>query len=251
MTTASQTALKVIVERAARPVQATHERKKRMREELLSHVTEVFEEELAVSSNEAAAVAAAERRFGDPMVVAAELQRTVPVYDRPLFAIERITAERPGESVLRRAFRWAAFVGMANAVSIGLFALPVSLASDLQTDQLSVALWLLLAIACASFCLTFVFVLLANLLAKYFFEAKSRSIAFAGLSALLSMIVPCVVAVAIYLFFSGDLQTSVDMLSVSAAWLPVIPILLFVATGKFCQERAYRREWALLPLNGT
>ena len=41
------TQLKVIVERAVRPVRASTSRKRKMREELLAHVGGVFEEECA------------------------------------------------------------------------------------------------------------------------------------------------------------------------------------------------------------
>ena len=56
----------VLVERAVRPVLAGPARKLRMREELLAHLTGIYEEELARAGDEAAARAEAVRRFGDP-----------------------------------------------------------------------------------------------------------------------------------------------------------------------------------------
>ena len=50
------TRLKVLVERAVRPVRASASRKRLMREELLAHVTAVFEEELARLADEQAAL---------------------------------------------------------------------------------------------------------------------------------------------------------------------------------------------------
>ena len=48
------TKLKVLVERAVRPVRASVTRKRHMREELLAHVTAIFEEEFEKSGDEAA-----------------------------------------------------------------------------------------------------------------------------------------------------------------------------------------------------
>ena len=47
MNESTLTQLKIIVERAVRPVRASTSRKRKMREELLAHVSGVFEEEAA------------------------------------------------------------------------------------------------------------------------------------------------------------------------------------------------------------
>ena len=47
MNESTLTELKIIVERAVRPVRASTSRKRKMREELLAHVSGVFEEEEA------------------------------------------------------------------------------------------------------------------------------------------------------------------------------------------------------------
>ena len=47
MNESTLTQLKIIVERAVRPVRASTSRKRKMREELLAHVSGVFEEEFA------------------------------------------------------------------------------------------------------------------------------------------------------------------------------------------------------------
>jgi len=70
--------LRILVERAVRPVRATMVRKRRMREELLAHLTAIFEEEAARLGDEQAALERAAERFGDPAELAAELQQSAP-----------------------------------------------------------------------------------------------------------------------------------------------------------------------------
>jgi len=73
--------LKMIVERAVRPVRASTSRRRKMREEFLAHVTAVFAEESAKSGDERAALEQTEQRFGKPAQLANELQEAVPVSD--------------------------------------------------------------------------------------------------------------------------------------------------------------------------
>jgi ATP-dependent Clp protease ATP-binding subunit ClpC len=61
------TGLKIIVERAVRPVRAGIARKRKMREELLAHVVGVFEEEVARLGDERAALQQTALRFGNPL----------------------------------------------------------------------------------------------------------------------------------------------------------------------------------------
>ena len=97
------TQLKIIVERAVRPVQASVRHKRSLRQELLAHVSDVFEEELARLGDENAALKQASLRFGDPDGVKEQLQTSVPAADRFWSFFEG----RPDESVLRGALRFA------------------------------------------------------------------------------------------------------------------------------------------------
>ncbi len=86
-----------IVERAVRPVQASTARKRKMREELLAHLTEIFEEELASTRNPAAALDAAAKRFGDPSELAGELSSALPWMERVGFHYRALVwVARPG-----------------------------------------------------------------------------------------------------------------------------------------------------------
>lgn len=104
--------LKILVERAVRPVRASSSRKRKMREELLAHVTSVFEEEVARLANEQAALEGTAQRFGNPAELTGQLQESVPMLD----SIQRFAdwvAYRPRESTLRRAARYTILIEVA------------------------------------------------------------------------------------------------------------------------------------------
>jgi len=103
MNESALTQLKITVERAVRPVRASTSRKRKMREELLAHVSGVFEEELARLGDERAALERTTQRFGDPSEVTGQLQELVPAFD----AITRFWEGRPDESTLRSGLRIA------------------------------------------------------------------------------------------------------------------------------------------------
>ncbi|HEX4144046.1 MAG TPA: permease prefix domain 1-containing protein [Pirellulales bacterium] len=106
-------ALRIQVERVVRPISASYLRKDRMREELLAHLTRLFDEELARSGNPQSATAAAIDRFGDAQTLARELQESVPRLERWAFVrlpVRGAFRRRPGESPLRHRQRgncWA------------------------------------------------------------------------------------------------------------------------------------------------
>ena len=97
--------LKIIIERAVRPVKAPLSRKKKMREELLAHVTGVFEEEISHHLDEATALFEVEKRFGDPIELSRKLQETVSTINRVEWHLAQWLQTRPAESLLHRATR--------------------------------------------------------------------------------------------------------------------------------------------------
>jgi hypothetical protein len=76
------TRLKTVVERAVRPVRASTAWKLKRREELLAHLTAVFEEEAARLGDEQLALEQTEQRFGPPAELTVQLQESVPSNDR-------------------------------------------------------------------------------------------------------------------------------------------------------------------------
>jgi hypothetical protein len=103
MNESNLTQLKIIVERAVRPVRASTSRKRKMREELLAHVVGVFDEESAKLGDDRAALERTALRFGNPSEVTGQLQASVPASDGILQFLEG----RPEESTLRGALRFA------------------------------------------------------------------------------------------------------------------------------------------------
>ena len=97
MNDATMKELKVVVERAVRPVRATMARKRKMREELLAHLTAIFEEETGRLGDEQAALDQARQRFGDPRELTGQLQQAVPWWDRCCSVLENM-GYRPDES---------------------------------------------------------------------------------------------------------------------------------------------------------
>jgi hypothetical protein len=103
MNDSTLTQLKIIVERAVRPVRASTSRKRKTREELLAHVSGAFEGESAQLGDDRAALERTALRFGNPAEVTAQLQESVPASD----GITRFWEGRPDASTLRAALRLA------------------------------------------------------------------------------------------------------------------------------------------------
>lgn len=126
------TELMVLVERAVRPVRANGQRKLRMREELLAHLTGIYDEERGRLGDDALALRRAAERFGDPATLAAELQATVPAVERVLgtsvagpgweWRAVRWFHPRPGEGGVRHAARVAAVFAGSILAEVGLVA---------------------------------------------------------------------------------------------------------------------------------
>jgi ATP-dependent Clp protease ATP-binding subunit ClpC len=114
MNESTLTQLKVLVERAVRPVRASMSRKRKMREELLAHVTAVFEEEAARLGNEQAAFERTAQRFGNPAELTGQLQQAVPTSDLFQRFLEKLCI-RSDESMIRRAVRFAVVTFFVSA----------------------------------------------------------------------------------------------------------------------------------------
>src|SRR5262249_33308899 len=122
--------LMVPVERAVRPVHANPARKRRMRQELLAHLTAIFEEERAHGSDEQLALAQALRRFGNPADLVRDLQASVPFLERWEGQMLSQFLPRPGERRLRHALRLAALVAAFVLGALLLFPLVRVAAGD-------------------------------------------------------------------------------------------------------------------------
>jgi hypothetical protein len=112
--------LMVHVERAVRAVHASPSRKRRMRQELLAHLTGLVEEEKARGGDEQEALARALQRFGAPADLSRDLQASVPGLERWEVGLANGFLRRSGETELRHGVRIAAFSAAAMFVWFNL-----------------------------------------------------------------------------------------------------------------------------------
>jgi hypothetical protein len=234
MNEATLTQLKILVERAVRPVRASTPCKRKMREELLAHVSAVFAEEAARLGDERAALERAAERFGNPAELTVRLQEAVPASDFPLRALERV-AFRPGESTLRRAARYALLAFMAWAAPL----LPAFYIQGRMHE------WPILF---AGPVLAFGFTFVAEGMRRALRGPAGISWVKAALVAAASCLLVPGVTFGVLLTYSGDALASVtDVLPLLPVSLltPVVPVIQVFA---FASAIRSHQEWAALPI---
>jgi hypothetical protein len=217
MNESTLTQLKVIVERAVRPVQASVFCKRKMREELLAHVSAVFEEEAVKLGEERVALERTALRFGNPVELTSQLQESVSASDVILRLFESSSLQYS-----RSTFRLA----VRNA-SVALFAFAVLFLSA-NSWHAKMNEWpFVLAIPVFVFCLT----LLTGWMRQALDGPAGRSWFRAALVAVAFwLLVPCE-TFAVLLTYSGDARSSlVDMLPLlpGAVLTPVFFVFLAV-----------------------
>jgi hypothetical protein len=250
MTPETQNALKVIVERAVRPVRATFERKQRMREELLAHVTEVFDDEFAKIGDEPAAVMATKQRFGDAASIAGELQRAVGRWDQAASALERIVLARHGDGVVRRALRWATYVLTMLGLTCLFVILPIEfLLIGVASHQIGLLLVALAGLTFGSALAVFQFVLLGGLLRIAWYVQGRRSPLRIAHVVFASILMPGATVFAEFLLLTGDRLWSVGFMGQVAIFIPFCLGIVFLVARKFDEERQSIEEWATLNIN--
>jgi hypothetical protein len=248
MNESTLTRLKIIVERAVRPVRASTPRKRQMREELLAHVCGVFEEESAKLGDDRAALEQTALRFGNPAEVTSQLQESVPARD----AIRRFWEGRPGEPALRTAVRLAWVTGtfaLAFVVSFLVVAsLAVGLVGSWSHEVLSICLWGLwavLAVPVYLFGLTF----LTDWMEKALYGSAGRSLLKVALVAAGSWLFTLLwLAPMIWPFWSAGLDHLGAVLF--AAWPELMVVLApwfpYALAQSSHLRRQYHEEWACL-----
>ena len=209
--------LQIIVERAVRPVDASVFCKRKMGEELLAHVSAVFEEEAVKLGEERAALERTALRFGNPVELTLQLQESVSASDVIRRFVESSTLQH-GRSPFRRAVR--------NA-SVALFAFAVLFLSANSWHARMNEWPVVLAIPVFVFCLT----LLTDWMRQALDGPGGRSWFRAALvAAAFWLLVPCE-TFAVLLTYSGDAHSSlVDMLPLlpGAVLTPVFFVFLAV-----------------------
>ena len=239
MNESTLTPLKVIVERAVRPVRASTARKRKLREELLAHVMGVFEEEAARLGDDRAALERTALRFGNPAEVTSQLQESVPAGDR----IVRFWEGSPGESAWRTALRLAGVTGVLALVSFLASLFAAGWVSVWPRDALVAAVYAIAALPLYLFGLTF----LTDAVEKTLFSSAGASrlrVALSAASSLLFLLL--VVAGAGWLDWAtgGDHLVSVPFAGMLAACSVVLAWALAQSNA---ERRHYHEEWGRLP----
>jgi hypothetical protein len=240
MNESTLTRLKIIVERAVRPVQASTARKRKMREELLAHVVGVFEEEVARLGDDRAAVERTALRFGNPAEVTSQLQESVPARD----AIRRLWEGRPEEPARRAAFRIA---WVTEALALVIFAGALFAGGGVSAwpqDALILGVEAVLALPAYLFGLTF----LTDWMEKALHGPAGRSrvkVTLIGVGSWLYMML----WVAVLPWRTGPADWDYLTAILVAAWLAPIGCLFPYALAQSAAERRRsHQEWARLPI---
>jgi len=242
-----QKELMVVVERAVRPVRATVQRKRRMREELLGHLIAIFEEENQRLGDVQPALDCARRRFGNPAELTRELQRTVPWRD-VLGRLGEWGNERPGESLGHLA---AKHVVTALAMSVATcLAILVMLPFGGRSREIPVALQSLFALCMFIAPLGFMMAALPQRIhgalhrdalerawrtaAKYYFAG---AVGFPAAFLLTLLALP------------GDFSIVVSQFVLACCLGPIFSMLLLAVGRKMAEYHLHEREWAELDID--
>ncbi|HEY7311356.1 MAG TPA: hypothetical protein VH643_18490 [Gemmataceae bacterium] len=246
MNESTLTQLKILVERAVRPVQASAARKRKMREELLAHVVGVFEEESAKLGDEPAALSRTQERFGQAAELTGQLQASVAPSDRAERLVENFVGGS-GESVLRLAARFAAAFGVLTSVMLGIMVLIQALRGQ-GGEWLTVARVPSLLAPLWTVFITFCGTLLTYGMGRALFGPAGRSWLRAGLVAVAAWLLVPVSTFPLYLAVMADIQKSLLEVVPLLPYGVVAPVALVAVTYLVNSEFRHDREWARLQI---
>ena len=241
------TQLKILVERAVRPVPASIACKRKMREELLAHVVGVFEEE-AKLGDEQAALARTRERFGQAAQLTGQLQASVPPNDRVERFAENLFGYGSGESALRLAAQVAVAAGAVSFVLLGI-AILIQVLRGQGSEWLTIArvpsLLAPLLMAFWVFCGT----VLIYGMGRALFGPAGRSWLRVGLVAAAAWIVIPVTAFAMCLLVLADIQKSLWEVVPLLPQGVLAPVALVALVYLVDSEFRHDREWTRLDID--
>jgi hypothetical protein len=237
------------VERAVRPVQVSGRRKDRMREELLAHLTSIYEEELRRRGDSGAALPAALERFGDPAQLTRALQESVPLPQRVDARLERWFAWQAPESAARYTFRLGLFVFAFSFPCAALVSAVTFAVHGLGVDpgvRLRLGMVFLLGASVDVFLLTLLYFKIRDALWGPPWAVRSRWRAAAYV--LLFGLVACGSFLVLPLLGTGTLDAALTVLPqacVFALVAPLVAVLLALLDGR---AEIRHTEWACLDI---
>jgi hypothetical protein len=240
--------MKVAVEQSVRPVRASDVGKRRMREELLDHLTAIYEEESERHGDEQTALMQAKERFGDPDALTDELRRSVS-WREFVGYVSDLYRYHPGESLLGFASRHLllASVTMAGAF---LFMLPVIWLRG-RIGELGIALHVVIVIGLFSAAFAALLTFIAEKIGQVLYGRGSphpvRAIVGYCLASLL--VFPLLTA-----FTYGGLLLSLSYgmkgLLLGCTVAPVAPLFFFLFARQMKEQISHENEWAGLETEG-
>ncbi len=270
MTETTNRELMKAVERVVRPVRASLARKRRMRDELMAHVTALLDEEVRLPSPEGEALSRAVRRLGDPAELTVQLQQSVPAGDVMARFVDRLWLDSLPRPVLLRAIRNAKVTALLSlsafslAVLLSLLAFSMVVPPFLAARRMPPFAQSLLAvfIMTGSFtlilsALTFVFTVLENGLRQAVFGASTRRLGLAILIGLASyLVIPGTAFLACWLLdgpssaITGDDVNDLGVVASAAVCALLAPRVLYRVAVRSAEELRYREEWGTLDVPG-
>jgi hypothetical protein len=242
------TQLKVIVERAVRPVLASPARKRQMREELLAHLVGTFEEELERLGDEESALRETTRRFGDPRELSSQIQLGVPRWDRLRAVSDKFFRYEPGESLLHFAGK-CVILGLLNYPLTLLLVLPFLLIR--RNIEFATLAHVLFVCTMVSAVLAFVLGAGGMQMARAVYGGGTRRHWGAIIAySLASLTFFPLITLLIYGGLLIDLSTSLFYLRVSCCLAPLAPVLLLGMAHCVAEEVRHEEEWGSLQIDG-
>jgi hypothetical protein len=243
MNESTLTGLKILVERAIRPVRASTGGKRRMREELLAHVTAVCEEESG-RGDESTALERTTQRFGAAEELTSQLQAALPAGDRVSWFIESLMGFPPRESALRQATRHALLVGAMCMIGLGIMVVVKGPRAEWLTLARLPAVLTPVYMGVLMFCAT----LLGRGLSRALFRPAGKDWMRAiALSVVAWMLVPALTfawSAAISRMWEQSLLETVPLLLTGV----LLPVVLLVTIYLCMPEIRHHEEWARLPI---
>ena len=238
--------LKIVVERAVRPVRATMARKRKMREELLAHLVSIFEEEVGKLGNEQAALEQAKQRFGDPKELTPELQGSVSRWEQMGFLVERYNFQ-PWEPVRRLAVMSVLCMGLTTAAMLAAGVIICVLRG--RTSELGMISHVSLVMGVVITGFMFGFIFLSERMGQAVFGAETdRSVWKAVLYGLASLAVFPVQTFVAHWASSFDLAASLAHLRLACYFAPATPLIFLLMGRQMMKEIRQHQEWASLEI---
>lgn len=234
--------MRVEVERAVRPVRAGDAQKLRMREDLLDHLTAIYDEELERLGDEAAALARAKERFGDPRELTDELQRSLSWLESMGFAFDQYRY-RPGDSLWWFGLRHL-LLALAAMTAMVLLMLPVIWMRG-RIGEIGIFFRIASVTTLFSACFSFSIALLGEQMGQVLYgrgcKRPAQTLIRCGL---LSLLVFPFSATLVYGGLMLSLGSALKGLMLGCVVAPAAPLLFYMQARQMKEQISGESEWA-------